>query len=207
MKQNQKKTAIEVNRDILASLLGFFARHDRPVDFAAALKYPLSPVPLSLATGDGARRETSKSKLLSLLLCESKIDLVDPRSDETIKEVAESTYVIDLISAVRTMVQIPDTYEQLTWKLIGTFPKGFQRVDIVADTYQAVSIKSGERQSRGTSAKVIIGSPQSKIPRDFNQFMTNGDNKARLVEIICDVLSSIRLKTFRVLKCQTVFFF
>ena len=104
------------------------------------------------------------------------------------------------------MVQIPDTYEQLTWKLIGTFPNGFQRVDIVADTYQAVSIKSGERQSRGTSAKVIIGSPQSKIPRDFNQFMTNGDNKTRLVEIICDVLSSNRLKTFRVLKCRTVFF-
>ena len=45
-----------------------------------------------------------------------------------------------MISAVRTMVQIPDTYEQLTWKLIGTFPKGFQRLD----RYEAVSIKSGE---------------------------------------------------------------
>ena len=28
----------------------------------------------------------------------------------------------------------------------------------------------------------------------------------RLVEIICDVPSSKRLKTFHVLKCQTVFF-
>ena len=36
--------------------------------------------------------------------------------------------------------------------------------------------------------------------------MTNGENKTRLVEILCDVLSSNRLKTFRVLKCQTVFF-
>ena len=102
----------------MASLLAFSAHHDRTVDFAAAFEYPLSPVPLILATGDGARREISKSKLLSLLLSESQIDPVDPRSDETIKEVAESTYVIDLISAVRTIVQIPDTYEQLTLKLI-----------------------------------------------------------------------------------------
>ena len=115
-----------------------------------------------------APEEKPQKASCCLSYSESKIDLVDPRSDETIKEVAESTYVIDLISAVRTMVQIPDTYEQLTWKLIGTFPKGFQRVDIVADTYQAVSIKSGDRQSRGTSAKVIIG-----LSQRYHEISTN----------------------------------
>ena len=44
------------------------------------------------------------------------------------------------------MVQIPENYEELTWKLMSSFPKGFQRVDIVADTYRNVSIKTGERE-------------------------------------------------------------
>ena len=44
-------TSVEVNRNILGSLLTFSLTHDKPIDIAAALKNPLSPVPLSLATG------------------------------------------------------------------------------------------------------------------------------------------------------------
>ena len=45
-----------------------------------------------------------------------------------------STLVIDLIAAIRALVKHADTYMDLVWKLVGTFPKGYQRVDIVADT-------------------------------------------------------------------------
>ena len=51
-----------------------------------------------------------------------------------------------MIAALRSMVQIPENYEELTWKLMSSFPKGFQRVDIVADTYRNVSITTGERE-------------------------------------------------------------
>ena len=44
------------------------------------------------------------------------------------------------------MVQIPENYEELTWKLLSSFPKEFQRVDIVGYTYRNVSIKAGERE-------------------------------------------------------------
>ena len=50
------------------------------------------------------------------------------------------------MAALRQLVQIPENYEELTWKLLSSFPKGFQRVDIVADTYRNVSIKTGERE-------------------------------------------------------------
>ena len=50
------------------------------------------------------------------------------------------------MAALRSMVQIPENYEELTWKLMSSFPKGFQRVDIVADTYRNVSITTGERE-------------------------------------------------------------
>ena len=45
-----------------------------------------------------------------------------------------STYIVNLMTALRLMVQIPHNYKELTWKLMSSFPKGFQRVDIEADT-------------------------------------------------------------------------
>ena len=53
---------------------------------------------------------------------------------------------------------------------------------------EAVSIKNGERQKRGTTAPLMIKSSTSKIPRDFIIFMKNGENKTRLVELICQVI-------------------
>ena len=61
---------------------------------------------------------------------------------------------------------IPENYEELTWKLLSSFPKGFQRVDIIATTYRNVSITTGERASFGHIDEVIIKSTKSKVPKD-----------------------------------------
>ena len=47
-----------------------------------------------------------------------------------------STYISDLVAVLRSVVQILENYEKLTWKLLSSFPKGFQIVDIVANTYR-----------------------------------------------------------------------
>ena len=47
-----------------------------------------------------------------------------------------STYISDLLAVLRSVVQILENYEKLTWKLRSSFPKGFQIVDIVANTYR-----------------------------------------------------------------------
>ena len=67
------------------------------------------------------------------------------------------------------MVQIPENYEEITWKLLSSFPKGFQRVDLVADTYKNVSIKAGESEIRGWIDK-IIKLTKSKVPKIFKPF-------------------------------------
>ena len=67
--------------------------------------------------------------------------------------------------------------------------KGYKRVDLVADTYREISIKNGERQKRGTSARLMIHSPQSKFPREFQNFLQNGEDKTRLIELIFQVIS------------------
>ena len=52
-----------------------------------------------------------------------------------------SAYIVGLVAALRSVVQIPNIYEELIWKLLSSFSKGFQRVDIVANTYRLVKEK------------------------------------------------------------------
>ena len=76
----------------------------------------------------------------------------------------------------------PQTFEDLVTKFLQSLPKGYARYNIVADTYQESSIKSAERRKRGISAKVLIGSIKSRLPRDMNKFMSNNDIKTSLVK-------------------------
>ena len=79
--------------------------------------------------------------------------------------------VIDFIALVRTMVEIPNTFEGLALKLLKLIPSGYPRIYLVADTYRTQSMKNAERESRGTSSRILVRSVQSKIPRDFSQMV------------------------------------
>ena len=61
-------------------------------------------------------------------------------------------------------------------------------MDIIADTYRENFLKNNERDSRGVSNKVIICSTSSRIPRNVTEFLKNGDDKTRLIELIKDEL-------------------
>ena len=170
VKLKHVQATVEVNRNILGSLLAFSTANERAIDLTAALTYPLSPIPLSLATGDGYRRETSKSKLTYVLT--EGLTLKDSKADDSIKSIKENTtFVIDLIAAIRAMTNLPNTCLEFVWNFVSKLPRGFKRLDIVADTYLENSIKGGERSTRGSSQKVIIASCKSRFPRDFSVFM------------------------------------
>ena len=125
---NAVKT-IEVNRNILGKLLYISANNDKPIDFETALKYPLSPIPLSICNADGSKRGTVESKLKKLILRHALIDEVQEQTNM-------NSYIIDMIACLRTMTEIPTTFEHLAWKLIKQIPTGYKRIDIVADTYR-----------------------------------------------------------------------
>ena len=103
-----------------------------------------------------------------------------------------AAYVVDLMALIRTFKTYPDTFEALALKVFSSIPKGYRRVDIVADAYLPQSIKSVERDRRGTALKIIVRSAQSKLPRDFTAFLSNGENKTRLIDLILSVLVSKR---------------
>ena len=108
-KANQAMT-LQVNRNIIGALLSYSAKSGRAIDFERALKFPLSAVPLSIANGDGSRRETSKNTLM---------DVINPKGNENFTQAPSenvSDFVIDFIALVRTLTVIPKTLENLIWK-------------------------------------------------------------------------------------------
>ena len=54
-------------------------------------------------------------------------------------------------------------------------------------TYTNRCIKSSERSLRGDSDRFVIRSGVVRIPVDFKTFLTNGDNKERMFEVIEEV--------------------
>ena len=85
--------------------------------------------------------------------------------------------------------QVPDTFEHLTLIILSSIPKGYERVDLVADTYRESSIKTSERKIRGMSSKVIVKSAKTKVPRDFNSFLMNSDNKIQMIDLIFNYIT------------------
>ena len=67
LKKDDKSRGVYVNRNILGCLVSFSVKPGKAVDIKKALRYPLSPVALSIATADGSKRGTKKSKLLPII--------------------------------------------------------------------------------------------------------------------------------------------
>lgn len=110
------------------------------------------------------------------------------------------------MAMIRTISPIPQVYSELAEVILNKLPKGYFRIDIVADTYKKESIKNQERILRGESNKVIISSSSSRIPRNFNVFLNNGDNKTRLIEVIKGYLIENRAQVLTKLGCQVIYF-
>ena len=174
---------VEVNRNFLATLLCYNMETGKAINFANALKYPLSPVPLSIGNADGTKRKTNKTTLQKIILKHSSNNVVPENFREN------TIYIVDLMATIRTMKENPETFEGLAWQMIKLLPSGYKSVDIVADTYQENSIKSIERKDRGDASEILVKSAKPKIPRDFANFLSNNDNKTKMTELIFETIT------------------
>ena len=62
-----------------------------------------------------------------------------------------------------------------------------------------------ERQTRGLSSKTHIKSLKSRVPRNFANFLSNGENKERMVEIIFSTLQK-KDKNFELIEDQPAYY-
>ena len=188
---------IDANRKIIDRLLSLTVKTQRPIDFEKALTCPLYGVPLSLAYPDGSRRETQKSKLLNIIA-----PTIQPHVNIEI-DCDEFVYVVDMMAQIRVCsTNVPETFKDFILKFLQSIPRGYQRVDVVADTYRDTSIKNQERAKRGSSSKILIGSVSSKMPRDLNKFLVYNENKTELISLILNYIISNKGEMLETLQTQ-----
>ena len=136
-----------------------------------------------MATCDGAQRKTATSKLLTSalkLLIENDAEIPQARPENKI-------YILNLAANIPSVGNIPDTFKDLAWQLLCDIPKQYNTIYIASDTYKNLSVKSDEHSLRGNSDRFVIRSEEVRIPADFKTFLTNGDNKERMFEVIDEV--------------------
>ena len=199
LKQHKSWKTLEINRDILGKILAISSKSGKVIDFEKALTYPLSPIPLSLCNGDGSMRKTNKSDLLNVLL--------ELRNDEESPDIVKqnTALIIDLMAVIRTIRdEVNGTFEDLAFKIVKSLPSGYKRVDFIADTYLENSIKSSEREKRGQSKKILVKSCKSKLPSEFNQFLSNGENKTRMIDLIFGVIEFNKTKMMNILRTNKI---
>lgn len=143
LKGGTRTKTVEANRDMLGKILALSAKTGRVVNFECALEYPLCAAPLSLANPDGSRRMTAKSKLMQIIKHRCRAPIKHSRDCQPPKD-SVAAYIADFMPCIRILREIPELYENLTWKFLQMLPSGYYCVDIVIDTYQDISIKSTE---------------------------------------------------------------
>ena len=138
VKKNKKQRTIEVNRDILSWLVNLSVRSGMVINYEKAMEYPLSPVPLSIATAEGGRCTTSMSKLLDIMNPTLTVSPNSPKLIISIYAAKLSALIVDLIAAIRAVTKIQETYKQLAWTFLAALPKGYYQMDLVAGTYRDI---------------------------------------------------------------------
>lgn len=178
-----KSKEITVQRDILGILAAKSQQQNAAINIDKALCYPLAPVPLSMATCDGIRRKTAKSKLFDAALR----SLIENDAQFPDDQYAHRIYILDIAAIIRSMVKVPNTFKDVALRLLSDLPMRYNIVYVACDTYRDRSIKNSERDLRGDGDKFVIRSANVRVPADFKKFLGNGDNKERLFELIEEV--------------------
>ena len=175
------QATVEVNRNILGALNSFSLKTGVAVDYKKALGYPLNPCPLSICHADGRKRSNKKSDLKDILLGDAT-SLSAPEIQNIQRDAVVMMGVINVIKS------IPDTYKELAEVFVGNLPRGYRRIDVVADSYG--SVKLFKNCVVGNQAdKILIPSLKSRVHPDYSSVvLKNRENKTRLVELIFEYI-------------------
>jgi hypothetical protein len=135
-----KAVRIKAERNFIGQLLMLVNQQGKEIDFDRLFAYPLSPVPWSLATGDGSLMKTNKAQFMHML--EEKLSQDRHEGEYEIPD--DSTVIIDGNALLQSLTRLPETFGAFAltvFKCLPTTPV----VHFVTDSYHASSIKQLER--------------------------------------------------------------
>lgn len=156
------------------------AQHQQ-MNMHEVLKYPLGPLPWSLATPDGTPTQTAKATLLHIL--EEKAEPVEDVP-------ASSVWILDGMVILHSLKVVRRTFRDLASYVFQLMKSNSSRertrTDLIMDQYPEVSIKNLEREKRGTGGtiQITIQDGNQKCPTQWKKFMRDGRNKTNVANFL-----------------------
>ncbi|CAH1248853.1 Hypp8457 [Branchiostoma lanceolatum] len=195
MKKSKLKTFSELNKKvkvrdktakeiILKADMALFGQmiiiaESRKLHLRDVLCHPLGPLPWSLATTDGSLRKTVKSTLAK------ELQKNVPAADNIPHP---SACIVDGMALVQRLKADQKTFSEVADSLLNMIlheGSHSSRIDVVFDVYQENSIKSVERERRGSECGTEFRhiQPEHKVLQ-WKKFVLNPKNKTSLTRFL-----------------------
>lgn len=151
------------------------------MDIHEVLKYPLGPLPWSLATPNGVVTKTLKAKLLHTF--EEK---VEPVEDVT----ASVVLIFDGMAMVQSLKVVSRTFSELASHIFHLMkmhsPQESTRTDLIMDQYYEVSIKNTEREKHSAedTIQTTIQGGNQKSPPQRKKYLIDSSNNINLASFL-----------------------
>jgi len=176
-KHKQTTSVIKADRDFFQRLI-VSMEAGRLIDLDALLQRELCHVPLSIATTDGNLRPANKSQLLPILESGDVTQTSLPASP--------TSTCVRLLSRL-WQNQKKQKLSAITPMVCKSSQGQCNRVDVVFDCYNQLSIKNATRKhraGRGHGVKCDISSRDLKLPEQWKNFFGVNENKSTLVKFL-----------------------
>lgn len=168
---------LKADRNLFSQMI--LVAENRQLNLAEVLAYPLGPLPWALATADGALRKTSKAAVFHFI-----------EKDFAPAEVIQgnNATVIDGMGLVQKLNGNDKTFSELAeLALLYLLNESStaSRIDVVFDSYRAVSIKDLERSKRSKGQTLTFQNiaPGHRI-QQWRKLLSSSANKENLIEFL-----------------------
>lgn len=187
----EKTKSIKSDRELFRRLIVSMDA-GRSVDIDEMLDNEMSSVPLALASSNGNLRPTNKA-LLADILSRDAVKKEFPVEREKTCIIVDGMALVQAIGKpqdVSTFGEYADTFK----RCISSYFNTSDRVDVVFDRYQTLSIKATTRAKRTGSTKAIrrkIQNRDIKMPENWRSFVSSGQNKSDIASFLSTELQAM----------------
>ncbi|CAG9821970.1 unnamed protein product [Phaedon cochleariae] len=174
-----KEVILQCDRNLFSRMT--YIAENQQLDMKEVFKYPLAPFPWTLANVDGSLKKTCKSVFAHFL---------EKYTTPASLPEKESACLIDAMAVLQSIKGEQKTFEELSmivFKQVLNIGRNCCRVDIVFDVYREVSIKSLEREKRGTAEGIKFSEIKGghKVVC-WRKLLRNSESKNKMIKFFVD---------------------
>ena len=175
--KDAKVVELKITRDLLGRML--YLACTGKLNLEKVVRYPLTPVPLSLANIYGTKKTSPKYKLSKHL--EGLIIHTEPTVVNIV--LYDAMFIIQSLPT-----NLPKTFGKLAELVLNIICHiQADEIHFVCDRYDVKSIKNAEQQTRGGNNEMYkINGAEQLCPKDFRHALKSSNFKTELIKFLMD---------------------